>query len=294
MKRKINTQNLKKNLFLITFLAMPMILLCMFVVYPTIRLFQLSFTSWNGIADVKKFIGFANYTKVILDSPDLWLSLKNNAIYFIAHLAFIPLEIFVAFLLNNKLKAAKVFKTIVFLPYIINGVAVAYMFSMLFSSEGGALNMFLSSLDLKPLSWLSDKSIVNYSLASVSLWRFSGMHVVLFLAGLNSIPEDMLEAASIDGATTFKQYIYIIIPNIRKVVELVLFLNVRGALQVFDIPFVMTSGGPGHASSTFIMYTIETAFNFDSVGKASAMAIVLMCLILLITVIQQKLLGKEE
>lgn len=294
MKRKINIQNLKKNLFLITFLAIPMILLCMFVVYPTIKLFQLSFTSWNGISDVKKFIGLANYTKVVLDSPDLWLSLKNNAIYFVAHLAFIPLEIFVAFLLNNKLKAAKVFKTIVFLPYIINGVAVAYMFSMLFSSEGGALNMFLSSLDLQPLSWLSDKSIVNYSLASVSLWRFSGMHVVLFLAGLNSIPEDMLEAAAIDGATTFKQYIYIIIPNIRKVVELVLFLNVRGALQVFDIPFVMTSGGPGHASSTFIMYTLETAFNFDSVGKASSMAIVLMCLILLITVVQQKLLGKEE
>lgn len=289
-----NSRQLRKNIFLFVFLLFPMVLLGMFVVYPTIQLIRLSFTDWNGISKIKDNIGIENYINIIKNSPNLWLSLKNNSIYFLGHLLFIPLEIFTAFLLTRKLRAAKLFKTIVFLPYIINGVAVAYMFAMLFSSEGGAINEIFKVFSISPVKWLSDKSIVNYSLTTVSLWRFSGMHVVLFLAALNSVPQDMLEAAEVDGANVFKQYRYIIIPNIMTVIELVLFLNVRGALQVFDIPFVMTSGGPGHASSTFIMYTIETAFNFDSIGKASSMAVVLMVLIILISKIQKKLVSGKE
>lgn len=266
----------------------------MFVVYPTLKLLQLSFTDWNGIARELDYIGFDNYMNIITDSTDVWLSLKNNGVYFLMHLLAIPVEIFVAFLLDSKIRASKFFKSMVFLPYIINGVAVSYMFAMLFSSEGGAINEFLALFEIAPVRWLSDQNIVNYSLGSVSLWRFSGMHVILFLAAIQSVSEDLIEAARIDGANLFKQYTKIILPSIHLVVEMVLFLNVRGALQVFDIPFVMTNGGPGHASSTFTLYTIETAFKFNSFGRASAMAILLMLMIILISQIQKKIFGGES
>jgi multiple sugar transport system permease protein len=290
----MQSMQMQKKILIISFLLIPMCLLGLFVVYPTLKLFQLSFTDWNGLDQSLNFIGLQNYKKVLLDSPDVWLSLKNNGIYFVIHLLIIPVEIFVAFLLDRKIKASNFFKTVVFMPYIINGVAVAYMFSFLYSSEGGALNVILESLNIHSVNWLSNPKIVNYSLAAVSLWRFCGMHIVLFLAALQSIPEDMLEASTVDGANTFQQFIKIILPNIKTVVEIVLFLNVRGALQVFDIPFVMTGGGPGHASSTFTLHTIETAFNFNSFGRASAMAVCLMILIILLSFVQNKLLGSKE
>jgi len=281
-------------MLIVTFLFIPMILLCLFVIYPTLRLLQLSFTDWNGLSKQIDFVGIANYLEILTDSKEVWLSLRNNGIYFVIHILAIPLEIFIAFLLDAKIRGSKFFKSIVFLPYIINGVAVSYMFAMLFSSEGGAINEFLTLLNITPVRWLSDKGLVNYSLAFVSIWRFSGMHIIMFLSAIQSVPEDILEAAKIDGANLFQQYMKIILPSIRLVVEIVLFLNVRGALQVFDIPFVMTGGGPGHASSTFTLYTIETAFNFNRFGMASAMAIVLMLLIIGISAIQKKLLGGEE
>lgn len=289
----MDTKN-QKNLLIISFLVIPLILLILFVLYPTVKLIQLSFTDWDGFTKNINYIGLQNYYKVFTDSKDVWLSLLNNGIYFFMHLLAIPLEIFVAFLLDSKIRSGKLFKNIVFLPYIINGVAVSYMFAMIYSSHGGALNAFLEMFDIQPLGWLSDKSIVNYSLGAVSLWRFSGMHVILFLAAIQTVSIDIIEAAKIDGANIFQQYTKIILPSISLVVEIVLFLNVRGALQVFDIPFVMTGGGPGHASSTFTLNTIETAFKFSDFGKASAMAIVLMMIIVIITIVQKKLIGGDK
>ena len=181
------------------------------------------------------------------------------------------------------------FKTITFLPYIINGVAVACMFIFLFSSQDGVLNSMLEFFDMKKIGWLSDPGIVNYSLTGVSIWKFSGIHIILFLAAFQSLPKDMIEASIIDGASSFKQFYHIVLPNIKPVVEIVLFLNVRGALQIFDIPYVMTGGGPNHASDTFTLQTINTAFQYQSFGLACAMAIMLMIIIIIFSIIQNKL-----
>lgn len=292
--RQSTTLKMQKKLLLISFLIVPTILLLLFVVYPVIKLIKLSFTNWNGISPNIEFNGLENYKKIFCDSPDVWLSLKNNGIYFIIHLLFIPVEIFIAFLLDKKVKLCKVFKTVTFMPYIINGVAVAYMFSFLYSSHGGVLNKILELMNMGPIPWLSNPKIVNYSLVVVSLWRFSGIHIILFLAGLQSIPKEMLEASLIDGANTIQQFFMIIIPNIKTVLEIILFLNVRGALMVFDIPFVMTSGGPGSASSTFALHSIKTAFQYENFGKASAMAVILMLIIVVITYVQKKLVSEKR
>ena len=180
----------------------------------------------------------------------------------------------------------------VFLPYIINGVAIAYAFSYFFSPVNGAFDNILEMLRLEMLkhSWLSDEKIVNFTLTFVSLWRFSGYHIVLFMAALQSVNQDIMEAATIDGANSWQMFRYIQTPSIALMVDFVLFDNIRGAMQVFDIPFVMTSGGPGYASSTFTLYTINTAFKFSNFGLASTMAVALMVIIILIYIVQNKII----
>lgn len=288
MKDKI-----QKRILLTCFLAIPTLLLLVFVIYPTVKLITISFTDWDGINPTWNFVGLKNYNQVF-QRRDIWQSLKNNNLYFIIHLFFIPIEMYLAMLLDRYIRKSEFLKTIVFMPYIINGVAIAYMFSFLYSSEDGVLNGLLALLQMGKVRWLSDPQIVNYSLVIVSLWRFTGIHIILFLAGLQSINKDMLEAALIDGASVFQQFIKIIIPNMKSILSIILFLNVRGALMVFDIPFVMTSGGPGTSSTTFALHTVKTAFEFSNFGLASAMAIVLIIAIIIISMIQNLVLEPEK
>lgn len=281
----------KRKRFILLALLIPMALLIAFVVIPAVDLFRLSFTDWDGYSPQKSFVGLENYLSM-LQNKDLWLSLKNNAVYFVVHLFMIIVELAFAVLLTSRLRAAKFYKTMVFMPYIINGVAIAYAFSYFFSPINGAFDAILTSLHLEGLirNWLSDPKIVNYVLASVSLWRFSGYHVILFMAALQSIPQDTMEAARVDGANSWQLFRYVQIPAIMLMVDFVLFDNIRGALQVFDIPFVMTAGGPGYASSTFTLYTIKTAFTFSNFGLASTMAVAIMFMIVLIYLIQNSLI----
>ncbi len=282
---------IKRSIFIGTALCLPVLLLIGFVLVPGLDLLRMSFTDWNGYSQSYNWIGFDNYVSMF-KNEDLWLSLRNNAIYFVVHLLMIPVELFFATILTSKLRAAKFYKTMVFMPYIINGVAISYAFSYFFSPINGAFNAILTGLNLESWiqNWLSDPKVVNYVLAFVSLWRFSGYHVILFMAALQSVPSDMMEAARVDGANALQLFRYIQIPSIMLMVDFVLFDNIRGALQVFDIPFVMTSGGPGYSSSTFTLYTITTAFTFSNVGLASTMAIAIMAIIVLVYVIQNKLI----
>lgn len=284
--------NLQKKLVIFGFLFIPVGLLMLFLLYPTLKLFQFSLTDWNGISESFSYVGLKNYA-MAFRTEGVWDALSNNLLYFIMHLVFIPIEIMVAVLLNQKIRASRFFRSIVFMPYILNGVAVAYIFSYLYNPINGPLNALLGAAGLEGLiqSWLSDPNVVNYSLVAVSLWRFSGFHVILFLAGLQSVPQDLYEAATIDGANGWHKFRFITVPGIRRVIEIVLFLNVRGALQVFDIPFLMTQGGPGTSSSTFTVYTIQAAFKYNNYGLASSLAVMLMLMIIAFSMVQSRLLG---
>ena len=161
MKDKI-----RKRILLTCFLAIPTLLLLVFVIYPTVKLITISFTDWDGINPTWNFVGLKNYNQVF-QRRDIWQSLKNNNLYFIIHLFFIPIEMYLAMLLDRYIRKSEFFKTIVFMPYIINGVAIAYMFSFLYSSEDGVLNGLLALLQMGKVRWLSDPQIVNYSLVIV-------------------------------------------------------------------------------------------------------------------------------
>ena len=279
--------NKQRKLFIVLSLLVPMALLIAFVVVPAIDLFRMSFTNWDGYSPDKDFVFFDNYI-AMFQNKDLWMSLKNNAVYFVAHLFMIVVELAIAVILTSKLRAAKFYKTMVFMPYIINGVAIAYAFSYFFSPINGAFDAILTSVGLECWirSWLSDEEVVNFVLAFVSLWKYSGYHIILFIAALQSVPQDIMEAARVDGANALQMFRYVQVPAIMLMVDYVLFDNIRGALQVFDIPFVMTAGGPGYASSTFTLYTIKTAFTFSNFGLASTMAVAIMIMIVVIYVVQ--------
>ncbi|WP_372661017.1 carbohydrate ABC transporter permease [Cohnella sp.] len=280
----------QKQLVIFSFLLFPVGLLMLFLIYPTIQLFQFSLSDWNGIARSFNYIGLSNY-KLAFQTPEVWEAFSNNFLYFFLHLVMVPLEIMIAVFLNSKIRASNFFRSIVFMPYILNGVAVAFIFVYIYNPIDGPLNALLNGLGLESLiqRWLSDAEVVNYSLVLVSLWRYCGFHVILFLAGLQSVPNDLYEAATIDGASSVQKFWYITVPGITRVIQIVLFLNVRGALQVFDIPFLMTQGGPGTASSTFTVYTLETAFKFNNYGLASALAVLLMLIIIVISMLQNLL-----
>ena len=256
-----------RNRFIILSLVVPVILLLIFVVYPSVDLVAMSFTSWDGVSPERPFNGIRNYIEMFTKSPDLWLSLRNNFIYLAVHMVMIPIELGIAVMLNSGFKGAKLVKTIAFLPFIINGVGMSYAFSYFFSPVNGAFNQILTGLGLSGwiCKWLSDPAIVNFVLAAVSAWRFSGYHIVLFSTGLTSIPTEMMEAARIDGANAWHQLWRIQLPNIWLVFSFVMFDCIRGTLQCFDIPFIMTNGGPGYASSTFTLYTIDTAFKYNRI-----------------------------
>lgn len=287
----MNSLQRKKRQFIVVSLIIPTCLLIAFVMVPAFDLFRMSFTNWDGYSPESKFIGLENYVSMFKNA-DLWQSLKNNAVYFLVHLCMIPVELAFAVLLVSKLKAAKFYKTMVFMPYIINGVAIAYAFSYFFSPINGAFDAILEVLHLEMLSrnWLSDTKIVNFVLSFVSVWRFSGYHVILFMAALQSLPQDVQEAGRVDGANAWQMFKYIQIPSVMLMVDFILFDNIRGALQVFDIPFVITNGGPGYASSTFTLYTIKTAFTFSNFGLASTMAVAIMIMIVVIYLIQNKII----
>lgn len=287
----MNSLARRKKQFIVLSLIIPTVLLVAFVVVPGLDLVRMSFTNWDGQAPTSRFIAFDNY-KTMFQDKGLWTSLKNNSVYFGVHLLMIPVELGFAVLLTSKLRAAKFYKTMVFMPYIINGVAISYAFSYFFSPINGAFDEILEVLQMSALTrnWLSDPKIVNYVLAFVSLWRFSGYHIILFMAALQSLPQDVMEAARVDGANFWQMFKYIQVPAIMLMVDFVLFDNIRGALQVFDIPFVMTAGGPGYASSTFTLYTIEQAFSYSNFGLASTMAVAIMIMIIVIYVIQNKII----
>lgn len=285
----------QKRIIVITFLVVPTVLLAMFTFYPAVKLFYYSFTNWDGYSRETNWIGLDNYVE-IFENPKLFGVFVHHIPYVIIGVIQNIAAILFAVILNSKIRGRNGFRTLLFLPFIMNFVAVAYMFQYVFDTTEGSLNILLGALGLEGLqqSWLGNPSTVNFSLASVGFWRFMGYNMVIYLAALQSIPRDMYEAADIDGAGRFQKLWHLTLPNISKIIQLNMFLTISGALAVFELPFVLTNGGPIGASETFVFKTIQVAFQFNNFGLASAMAIILLIITSVVLLLQNKLIGNEE
>lgn len=290
----ISRRAVQKWIIVITFLIVPIALLVAFTYLPLFDMVGYSFMKWNGTSKEKTWIWFDNYREVFT-RPEYLRVFKTSIYYFVGSVVQIILALYFATVLNQKIKGKNFFKGIIFFPSLLNGVAVGLIF-LFFYKGGGTLDSVLGLLgipaEVLPL-WLGDVAFVNISLVFVSLWRYMGQNMVMFNGAIQSVSTELLEAASLDGANGWQQFRYIILPNIKTIVSLNLILAVKGAISVYEIPMIMTNGANG--SSTFVMKTLDTAFTSRKIGLASAMGVVLLIFIMVITFIQKRFVeGKEE
>lgn len=281
----------QRKVIIILFSLVPVALLITFAYLPVFNMLQYSFTDWNGFSKTKNFVGLDNY-KAIFTNPEYFSVFKVSLYYFFATFAQMGLALYFATILSFNVKFKNFFKGVLFFPYLLNGVAIGFMFLIFFRPDG-TLDTVLSAIGLGSVIklWLGNPDIINISLAGTSVWRYMGFNFIIFLGAISSISKDIYEAAEIDGANRWHQFRYIILPSISRIVQLNIILAISGAISSFEIPYIMTGGSNG--SETFVIQTVNIAFKYGKVGLGSAMAVVLLLIVVIVTVIQ-RLAFKEE
>jgi multiple sugar transport system permease protein len=273
------------------FLLAAVGLLVLLTYLPAANMLWYSLTDWDGLDLDKQFVGLDNYVEVFTN-PQIFSVFGVSLYYFAGSFLQMAIALYFAALLSYRTRFSNFFRGILFFPYLINGVAIGFVFLYLFQ-PGGTLDTVLAWFGLSdPPQWLGDPQVANYSLAATSVWRYTGLNFVLFLGAIQSIPGELYEAAEIDGANRWQQFWALTFPGIRRIIGLSFILAIAGSLSVFEVPFIMTGGANG--TSTFVIQTLQTAFNFRQVGLASAMAIVLLVIVLVVTFVQRKLFPDEK
>lgn len=265
-----------------------------FFVIPVLAAFVLSFTDFDiyalGNWEYIRFVGFQNYLR-ILDTPLFWTALKNT-FYFV--LVGGPLSVAVslgtALMLNSKLARFKsLYRTIYFLPVVSSLIAVAIIWRYLYHPAHGLLNYLLSFFDIAPVDWLGDTAIAMPAIIIMAVWKNFGYNMLIFIAGLQNIPEDLYEAAHLDGANAWQQFRDITLPMLKPTSVFVVMITIIGYFQLFAEPYVMTQGGPLNSTTSIVFLMYEQGFRWWSMGYAAAIAFVLFIIILFFTMLQMLL-----
>lgn len=283
----------KQKIFLVAaFLFVPLLLLVVFTYLPVINIIWYSLNDWNGLSPME-FCWFDNYIEIFSD-PEYFLVLFNSIYYLAGSVVQMALGLFFAVLLSFRVRFKGFFKGTMFFPYLINGVAVGLIFVFFFRTDG-TLNLILQNLFgvEKAQNFLENAPMNNVLLAGVSVWRYMGFNLVMFIGAIQSVSPELYEAAEMDGAGKLRIFFSIIFPMIKSIIALNLILAVKGAVSVFEVPYIMTKGS--FETSTFVIRTIELGIKNPrrQIGLASALSMVLFLIIMAVTAIQ-KLLFKEK
>ncbi|MGP4047779.1 carbohydrate ABC transporter permease [Streptomyces sp. 2A115] len=273
------------------FLAAPLVLLIAFTYAPVANMVAYSFTDWDGVSPELSYTGGENYVE-LFTRPELFEVFFVSGYYLAASVLQIVAALYFATILSFNVRFRNFFKGVLFFPYLINGVAIGFVF-LYFFQDGGTLDSVLSLFGIgTDRAWLGTPASANVSLAGVSVWRYMGLNFVLFLGAIQSIPGELYEAAELDGANRWQQFRHIIAPGIRPVLSLSVILSISGSLSVFEIPYIMTGGATG--TETFVIQTVKLAFQFNKTGLASAAAVVLLLIILAVTWVQRRLVPDDK
>ncbi|ALA44435.1 MULTISPECIES: carbohydrate ABC transporter permease [Paenibacillus] len=277
---------------IVAFSFIPLALLITFAYLPVINMFKYSFSDWNGYSKRLEYVGFENYIKIFTD-PEYFSVFKVSLYYFVATFVQMGLALYFATILSFQTWFKNFFKGVLFFPSLMNGVAIGFIFLFFFKPDG-TLDTLLQAVGLGSYVklWLGNPEIINISLAGTSIWRYMGFNFIVFLGAISSISSDLYEAADIDGANRWHQFRSIILPSIKRILQLNLILAISGAVSAFDIPYIMTGGSNG--SETFVIQTLDVAFKYSKVGLASAMAVVLLLIVIAVTLLQRLLIRGEE
>ena len=280
---------MKNEKYGILFILPALIGTIVFIVIPIFCSFALSFTEWDLLNEIK-FVGFNNY-RTVLSAPEFLQILINTFVYAISTTVFaVIIPLIIAAVLNSKIRGGETFKTIYFLPFITPAVVIAIVWSWIFDPNIGIVNTILKT----NFTWLFDTHLAMPVLIFVSAWKLIGYNVVLYLTGFSTIDSSVYEAAKIDGASSRDIFLQITLPLLNPTTYFVLLVTVISSFQIFDLIYVMTSGGPQDSTNVLVYAVYKYAFEYFDIGKSCALAYILFFIIFLLAVLQKKLQNNKQ
>jgi len=273
------------------FVAPNLTAVAVFMLFPLGFSLYMSVQNWDLFRPAK-FVGLANYRSLFADDPLFEIALRNTVVYTVGTVVptvFISLA--VAGVLNRKIKGINIFRTIIFLPLAVSSVVMAVVWQFVFNTNNGLLNIMLGWIGLGPVPWLNDPKWAMLSLCTVSVWRSVPFATVILLAAMQGVPDNLYEAAKLDGAGEVRQFVSITVPLIRAAVSFVVVISIIHAFQAFDLVYVLTGGNGGPETATYVLgiMLFQHAFSFLEFGYASALAWVIFAILLVLTVVQLRL-----
>lgn len=288
--KKVNQsrKSRKDLLSALLFLSPTLVIFTTFILFPVLFSFYLSFHSWNMFSTQSTFTGLENYSRM-LSSDEFWMVLKNTLIYTLGTIPLnMALSLIIAYVLNKKLKGKKFLRTAFFAPVVISPVAAAVIWRWLYDPNFGLLNYFIGLFGIGAINWLNDPTAAMFALIIMGVWKTLGVNMVLFSAGLQGIPESYYEAAQLDGAGRWAKFWHITVPMLSPTTFFIMIMSMIGSFQVFDIVYVLTSGGPLGSTKVLVFYIYEHAFKFFEMGYASAVSYFLFAILFIFTMLQVK------
>jgi raffinose/stachyose/melibiose transport system permease protein len=279
----------------VLFLLPALALYTVFVLIPVVQAAHFSLYHWNGIKPLTDFVGLANYQRALAD-PTFQKAATHNAIIVVLSLAIqIPFALGVALMLNRRFPGRAIFRLIFFAPYVIAEVIAGVVWRLILQ-PGGLADGTLTAVGLESLyqPWLADPDTVLWALFVIISWKYFGFHMILMLAGLQGIPRELEEAAAIDGATRRQTIRYITLPLLGPTIRVSVFLSIIGALQLFDLVWVTTKGGPVDASNTMATYLVDWGLRRFQLGYGSAIAVILFLAALVVALAYQRFVLRRD
>jgi len=284
---------MKKKILPYLFVSPYLIHFILFIGFPIGFSIYLTFHDWNIIAPME-YVGLANYKRLFYDQL-FWKSLKNTVIFLLIH---IPLQIIVALflaeLLNQKIKLKSFFRAAYFMPVIVSGVVITILWQQLYGFESGLLNRLLIKIGLNKIGWLTDPDWAMPSIAIMATWKNVGLYVILFLVGLQTVPQQYYEAAELEGANHLQKFFKITLPMINPTIFMVVVLSTIGGFSLFIEPYVMTGGGPLNSTLSAVLYIYKQGFFYYHMGYAATLGFFFALIILFVVFIQKKFVEKES
>jgi raffinose/stachyose/melibiose transport system permease protein len=278
------------------FLAPALLIYSVVVVYPMVYSAYLSLFRWDGISPTKVFVGLDNYVALLTQNEVFWIALKNNAVWLVAALL-LPTSIGLglALLLNLKFRGSAVFRSIFYFPAVLSLAVVGLIWTWIYHPDLGLLNQALGAAGLKAFerNWLSDPHFALYPVIIAATWNAVGLPMLLFLAGLQTVPVELLEAAKVEGAGPVRRFMHVTFPLLRETTLIVLAITAINALKAYDIVYAMTNGGPANRTQLLSTWMYFLTYNYNTVGQGTAIAVVLFSLTLIFAIPYLRLMTRR-